>query len=106
MLSPNANLYLWRKIVAGLSAGDYKGALRLSDLWLNQVERNTPEYANMAFFRSEIYNRLGKSDLRKYWLALSALSDIRNAVMDQASLWSLRSEEHTSELQSRQYLVC
>lgn len=89
MLSPNANLYLWRKIVAGLSTGDYKGALRLSDLWLNQVERNTPEYANMAFFRSEIYNGLGKSDLRKYWLALSALSDIRNAVMDQASLWSL-----------------
>src|SRR3712207_8904466 len=33
-----------------------------------------------------------------------ALARLRGAL--QASKWSKRSEEHTSELQSRQYLVC
>lgn len=89
LLLPNDNLYLWRKIGQLSLAADYQAALRLSDLWLNQVENDTPEFANMAFFRSEIYKGLGNVPSRKYWLARSALSDIRNAVMDQASLWSL-----------------
>ena len=35
------------------------------------------------------YGGMGYSDMEKYWLAQSALADIKNAVMDQASLWSL-----------------
>ncbi len=89
LLPPNSNLYLWRKVVQQCTLKDYKAALNLCDVWLNQVKENTPEYANMAFFRSEVYNGLGDEERRKYWLALSALSDVRNAVMDQASLWSL-----------------
>src|SRR3712207_9388997 len=36
------------------------------------------------------------------WVSLSLLAPIPWA----GRVWSLRSEEHTSELQSRQYLVC
>lgn len=89
LLPPTSNLYLWRKIVELCTNRDYKRAMQLCDRWLNQVPNNSPEFANMAFFRSEIYNGMGDVEQRKYWLALSALSDIRNAVMDQASLWSL-----------------
>ncbi len=89
LLPPNDNLYLWRRIGLLNTARRYRDALRLSDLWLAQVEDDTPEFANMAFFRSEIYKAMGDETMRKYWLARSALSDIRNAVMDQASLWSL-----------------
>ncbi|MBR5351815.1 MAG: transcriptional regulator [Prevotella sp.] len=43
----------------------------------------------MAFFRSEIYRKLGDVEMQRYWLIQSALADIRNAIMDQGSLWSL-----------------
>lgn len=89
VLLPTDNLFLWRKIVQLCTERDYRQALKLSDVWLKQVKENSPEYANMAFFRSEIYSGMGDTEQRKYWLTLSALSDIRNAVMDQASLWSL-----------------
>lgn len=68
---------------------DLNEARRVCDLWMNRVEENTHDYAIMAFFRSEIFRKLGDKEQRKYWLAVSALCDVRNAVMDQASLWSL-----------------
>lgn len=89
VLPSTSSLYLWCKVIAATSAGYYRRAMRYCDIWMNQVEENTPEYANMAFFRSEIYKHLGNETQQKYWLAVSALCDIRNAVMDQASLWSL-----------------
>ncbi len=89
VLPHNSNLYLWRKVVELSTQKNYHEAMRLCNIWLYQVEKNTPEYANMAFFRSEIYKGLGNTDQQKYWLAVSALCDIRNAIMDQASLWSL-----------------
>src|SRR5258707_6256269 len=38
--------------------------------------------------------------------ALAALPGLKSARLDQRQCLLVRSEEHTSELQSRQYLVC
>lgn len=68
---------------------DYVGALRENNLRMRLVSEGTPEYAVVTYFRSLDYARMGYSEQSKYWLAVSALNDIKNATMDQASLWSL-----------------
>ncbi|BCS85382.1 transcriptional regulator [Prevotella herbatica] len=87
--SPNSNIYLWRKVAELTTDNKYSEAMKECDKWMKQVKPNTHDYANMAFFRSEIYKGMHNIELCKYWLAISAICDIRNAVMDQASLWSL-----------------
>ena len=49
----------------------------------------TRDYATMSFYRSEIYRNQGDVEMERYWLIMSALTDIRHAIMDQAALWSL-----------------
>lgn len=87
--SPSSNIYLWRKVSELTTDNKYREAMKECDKWMRQVKPNTHDYANMAFFRSEIYKGMHNIELCKYWLAISAICDIRNAVMDQASLWSL-----------------
>ena len=87
--SPNSNVYLWRKVSELTADKKYREAMKECDKWMKQVKPNTHDYANMAFFRSEIYKGMHNIELCKYWLAISAICDIQNAVMDQASLWSL-----------------
>ena len=68
---------------------DYKTALKVNDQRIRLAMPDTHEYAIAAYFRAMDYGGLGDKEEKKYWLAQSALCDIRNAVMDQASLWSL-----------------
>lgn len=81
--------YMKERVSQLINDKNYNEAMRICNLWMNRVEENSHDYAIMAFFRSEIYKELGNEEQRKYWLAVSALCDVRNAVMDQASLWSL-----------------
>lgn len=64
-------------------------ALRYSDRWMEACTPGTRPYAIMAYYRSEIYKKMGDTEMQRYWLIQSALTDIRNAIMDQGSLWSL-----------------
>src|SRR3712207_7159707 len=66
-----------------------------------------------TLFRSEIRDRTGKSysfdersDGLKYFLSYFVQYLAHEPTTDAKSEVLLRSEEHTSELQSRQYLVC
>ncbi|MBQ3741627.1 MAG: transcriptional regulator [Prevotella sp.] len=43
----------------------------------------------MAFVTSEVYKEMGNETMQKRWLAISALSDLRCSIMNQASLWML-----------------
>jgi DNA-binding CsgD family transcriptional regulator len=49
----------------------------------------TPEYALVTFYRAIIFQYEGNIEAEKYNLALSAISDIRSAIKDHASLWML-----------------
>src|SRR3712207_7234391 len=58
-----------------------------------------------TLFRSYFWERgREQNDLR--WLALSGLTLALNLLGGHGQSSEYRSEEHTSELQSRQYLVC
>lgn len=72
----------------------YQDALNVSDRWLKMVSDGTHENAFAAFYRSVVYDKLGNESQSRYWLAKSALDDIKCAVMDQASLLMLA--EHLS----------
>ncbi len=71
------------------AAGDTKKALEINDRRLERVKEDSHEYAIVAFYRYMDYKQMGRMDDAKYWLARAALSDVRNAVMDQAAVWEL-----------------
>lgn len=64
-------------------------ALKCSNKWLKLAKPGSRDYATMSFYRSEIYRNQGDVEMERYWLIMSALTDIRHAIMDQAALWSL-----------------
>lgn len=67
----------------------YAEALKINDLRLSQVESGTPQYALVTYHRSLIYKYSNDSINEKKNLCLSAISDIRSAIKDHASLWML-----------------
>ena len=69
--------------------GKNQEAMAYSNQWLKNARPGSHDYAIMAYFRSEIYKNLHDEPMQHYWLIQSAIADIRNSVMDQASLISL-----------------
>ena len=67
----------------------FQDALASNSKWIKMVGEGSREFAVAAYYRYLIYNIQGNFNMSKYWLARSAISDIRHAVMDQGSLWSL-----------------
>jgi len=64
-------------------------AMHYSELWQQKCQPESRAWATMAYYRSVIYGHMGDGDMQRNWLVRSALVDIRNAIMDQGSLWSL-----------------
>ena len=77
------------KEMACFTSGDGPGALRYSDQRLAQVKEGSHEYAIVAFYRYLDNSLLGDSVQARYWVTQSALSDVKNAVMDQGAMWEL-----------------
>ncbi len=67
----------------------FEDALKVNDQRMKLVRENSREYAIVSYYRYIIYQQLNKLSEAKYWLAQSALSDVRYAVMDQAALLAL-----------------
>ena len=61
-------------------------ARKISDHWVSRVSPDSREYAIACYYR---WLSTEDEDELRYWGAQSALSDVRHAVMDQASLLSL-----------------
>lgn len=68
---------------------DFRQALAISNEWLHNVKPGSPEYALISFYRYLDYKALGDSIQMMYSLGESVLADIRNAVMDQGSMWEM-----------------
>ena len=64
-------------------------AMTCCDRWMQVCEPESRAYATMAYYRSVIYGQQNNLEMQRYWLVQSALIDIRHAIMDQGSLWSL-----------------
>ena len=59
---------------------------KISDQWVKRTNPESRDYAIACYYRWLVSEN---QEEMRYWLALSALSDIRHAVMDQASLLQL-----------------
>jgi hypothetical protein len=88
-LTPDNHLYLQLKEDSTRNAHKFDEALKLNDIWLLNTNSGTPQYAFVTFRRSLIYQWNGDRENQKYYLALSAISDIQSAIKDQASLMML-----------------
>lgn len=89
LLPLTAPLYLERSEMRASEAGNYSEALAINDARLASATPNTPRYALVTYERSVHYNKLGNREERKRCLMLSALTDLRLAITDHASLWNL-----------------
>lgn len=69
-----------------------KQPLSINNKWLQQVESGSTEYAIVAYYRYLDYKAMGDSIQMMYWLAESVLSDVKNAVMDQGSVWEMANQ--------------
>lgn len=81
--------YLHLLMSALCARQQYQEALKVSDRWINMVTEGTHADAYASYYRHIVYDRLGNTRMVRFWLAKSALSDIKSAVMDQASLITL-----------------
>lgn len=89
VITPDSHLYLQLKEDSARNAHLFGDALKINDLSLNNTTAGTPEHALVTFRRSLIYQWSGDKENQKYYLALSAISDIESAIKDQASLMML-----------------
>ena len=81
--------YLHLKMDVLNARQQFQDALEVSDSWLSKVDDGSHEDAYAAFYRSVVYSKLKNGHSQRYWLAKSALDDIKCAVFDQASLLML-----------------
>jgi hypothetical protein len=90
----------WMKLRTMMLVNDVRPdeAMTYCDRWQQLCQQGGRDYAIMAYYRSVIYGQQGDVGQQRQWLALSALTDIRNAIMDQGALWSL-AETFLSEKQ-------
>src|SRR5690606_10021051 len=55
----------------------------------NQLTTEDRDMAHVAFHMSQLYRKKGDIELEKQYLAVSAITDIKHAVKEYASLWTL-----------------
>lgn len=89
ILSHSSQLYLSFRETDAWNIKKFDEALRLNSMQMKGVKPNTPEYSIVCYFRSVDYKGKGDVKMEKYWLGLSAICDVKQAVKDQASLWTL-----------------
>lgn len=81
-----------RREQAAQTEGKLKESMDINDEWMKTVEPGSHPYALMALYRYIEYKLQGDSTQMMYWLTESVLADIRNAAMDQGSMWELANE--------------
>lgn len=89
ILPHGSQLYLSFRETDAWNIKKFDEALRLNSMQMKGVKPNTPEYSIVCYFRSVDYKGKGDVKMEKYWLGLSAICDVKQAVKDQASLWTL-----------------
>lgn len=81
-----------RREMIDMTAGRYEQSKAINGEWLKHVTPGSHRYALVALYRYLEYKAVNDSIEMMYWLSESALSDVRNAVLDQGSLWELANQ--------------
>jgi hypothetical protein len=91
-LPPTSESCFLRREQRAQAEGRLDDALKINDEWLKTVETGSHPYALAALYRYIEYKLRGDSTKMIHWLVESVLADIRNAAMDQGSMWELANE--------------
>ena len=91
-LPPTSNSVFQYRELDALNAHDNREAMRINDQWLSHVEKGSHPYALVTLYRYLAYKAENDSTRMMYWLAESVLTDIRNGVMDQGSMWEMANQ--------------
>ena len=91
-LPPTSEACFLRRELRAQADGDLKASMRVNDEWLNSVEEGSHPYAMVALYRYIEYKMQRDTVQMMHWLTESVLADIRNAAMDQGSMWELANE--------------
>lgn len=86
------NAVLQYRQLETLNAGNWREALRINDEWMSHVETDSYPYALVTLYRYLAYKLANDSTRMMYWVAQSVLTDIRNGVLDQGSMWELANQ--------------
>jgi hypothetical protein len=86
IIDRNSNLYLRMREDSLRNMGNFRDALLANQQWLESTAKGMPEYALAAFHRALIFRWQGDMPNYKRFLILSAISDIKAGIRDQASL--------------------
>jgi len=92
MLPPTAETCFLRREQRAQDEGRLDDAMRINDEWLKTVKEGSHPYAMVALYRYIEHKLRGDSTEMMHWLVESVLADIRNAAMDQGSMWELANE--------------
>jgi len=91
-LPPTSESCFLRREQHAQAEGRLDEALRINDEWMKTVEPGSHPYALAALYRYIEFKLRGDSTQMIHWLVESVLADIRNAAMDQGSMWELANE--------------
>lgn len=91
-LPPTSNSVFQYRELDALNAHDNREAMRINDQWLSHVEKGSHPYALVTLYRYLAYKAENDSTRMMYWLTESVLTDIRNGVMDQGSMWEMANQ--------------
>jgi hypothetical protein len=89
LLTPDDELYYSIKEADLRNAGNFEEALEINNISLENNNVGTRAFAIACYNRSFTFRQAGNKEGEKYFLALSALSDIISSTKDHASLWML-----------------
>ena len=91
-LPPTSESCFLRREQRAQAEGRLDDAMKINDEWMKTVEPGSHPYALTALYRYIEFKLRGDSAQMIHWLAESVLADIRNAAMDQGSMWELANE--------------
>jgi hypothetical protein len=91
-LPANSDDALLRREMVARNEGNLQESMAINDQWLKQVKRGSHRYALVALYRYLEYMSQKDTTEMMYWLSESALADVRNATMDQGSLWEMANQ--------------
>lgn len=91
-IPPHSDLSYRTRELHLMNQGDHAASMKLNTEWLKTVRKGSHRYAMVALYRYLEYKAVNDTTRMMYWLAESALADVRNGVMDQGSMWEISNQ--------------
>ena len=91
-LPPTSEACFLRRELRAQAEGRFDESMRINTEWLATVEPGSHPYALVALYRYIEFKLQRNNKEMMHWLMESVLTDIKNATMDQGSMWELANE--------------